>query len=74
MRYRFALANPVSSVLLSSFPDLEYTEEPDGAALAGPITDQAQLHGVINRIEELGLTLVEVRRLPEHEEPSRSRT
>jgi hypothetical protein len=32
--------------------------------LAGPVEDQAALHGLIRRIEALGLELIEVRRLP----------
>jgi hypothetical protein len=31
--------------------------------LTGPVRDQAQLHGVIERIQELGLELVSVNRL-----------
>ena len=32
--------------------------------LHGDIADQAALHGVIDRIQALGLELIEVRRLP----------
>jgi hypothetical protein len=32
--------------------------------LHGPVRDQAELHGLIDRIQALGLELVEVRRLP----------
>ena len=32
--------------------------------LSGPIEDQAALHGLLRRIESLGLELVEVRRFP----------
>jgi len=33
--------------------------------LRGPVVDQAALHGIINRLQRLGLDLIEVRRLAE---------
>jgi hypothetical protein len=42
--------------------------------LAGPVEDQAALHGLIRRIEALGLELIEVRRLPSIAYRSRSDT
>ncbi|HZA78569.1 MAG TPA: hypothetical protein VE623_19490, partial [Acidimicrobiales bacterium] len=38
--------------------------EPVETVLVGPVEDQAALHGLIRRIEALGLELIEVRRLP----------
>jgi hypothetical protein len=32
--------------------------------LHGPVRDQSELHGLIDRIQALGLDLLEVRRLP----------
>jgi hypothetical protein len=32
--------------------------------LSGPVEDQAALHGLLRRIESLGLELLEVRRFP----------
>jgi hypothetical protein len=37
--------------------------------LSGVVPDQAALHGVLSRIEAMGLELVEVRRLPTDAEP-----
>jgi hypothetical protein len=37
---------------------------PVETVLAGPVADQSALHGLIRRIEALGLEMVEVRRLP----------
>jgi hypothetical protein len=41
-------------------------KEPDGptiSTLTGPVADQAALHGILNRVRDLGLTLVSVQRL-----------
>ncbi len=35
----------------------------DESALAGPLLDQAALHGVLTKIRDLNLTLISVRRL-----------
>jgi hypothetical protein len=45
-------------------------QEPDQAVLSGQIVDQAALHGILNTIRDLGLPLLEVRRL----EPEESET
>ncbi len=42
-------------------------KENDGptlTTLTGPVADQAALHGLLNRVRDLGLTLVSVQRLP----------
>jgi hypothetical protein len=31
--------------------------------MRGPVADQAALHGIINRLQSLGLDLIEVRRI-----------
>jgi hypothetical protein len=43
-------------------------QEPGGeTVLTGPIMDQAALHGVLNRIRDLGVPLLSVKRLSEDE-------
>lgn len=43
------------------FGDLTLTCEDDGTTtLAGPIADQAQLHGLLTKIRDLGVTLIAV--------------
>lgn len=43
---------------------LELTRLPDGTTtLIGPIADQAALHGVLNRLRDLGVPLLSVRRV-----------
>jgi hypothetical protein len=41
--------------------------QPVETVLHGELVDQAALHGVIDRVQALGLELVEVRRLPEND-------
>ena len=44
---------------------LTFTHERDGTTtLTGPLADQAALHGVLNRIRDLNVPIVSVRRLP----------
>ena len=41
--------------------NLTMTHEDDGTTtLAGPVADQAQLHGLLTKIRDLGVTLVSV--------------
>lgn len=46
------------------FEDLTFTHESDGTTtLAGPVVDQAALHGILNGIRDLGLSLISVQRV-----------
>jgi hypothetical protein len=45
------------------FEGLEISLDPNGETiLSGPVIDQAALHGILNRIRDLGLLLVLVQR------------
>ncbi len=51
----------------TTFPELamEHRFDPDGSPLTvlrGPITDEAELHGVLARIRDVGIPLLLVRR------------
>jgi hypothetical protein len=39
-------------------------DQPNETTLSGPILDQAALHGILNKIRDLGLPLLEVTLLP----------
>ena len=63
-KYEIRIRGRVSPALLDSFQGMESELEPVETIIHGPVRDQAELHGLIERIQALGLELVEVRRLP----------
>jgi hypothetical protein len=50
--------------VLQTFDPLTSDTTQVETVLHGPIRDQAELHGLLNRLQSLGLELLEVRRLP----------
>ena len=63
-RYEIRIKGRLSDSLLAAFEGLTATVEPVETVLYGPVQDQASLHGLLDRIQSLGLELVEIRRLP----------
>jgi hypothetical protein len=61
--YEIRIKGRVSAVLLDSFSGMDSELEPVETVLHGAVRDQAELHGLIQRIQALGLELVELRRL-----------
>jgi hypothetical protein len=62
--YEIRVRGRVSPALLESFDRMQSGVEPVETVLHGPVRDQAELHGLIDRIQALGLELIEIRRLP----------
>ena len=62
--YEIRIRGRLSDSLLAAFEGLTATVEPVETVLHGPVEDQSSLHGVLDRIQSLGLELVEIRRLP----------
>ncbi len=62
--YEIRIAGPVPDALLEELEGVRVTVEPVTTMLRGPVADQSALHGIINRLQGLGLELLEVRRLP----------
>jgi hypothetical protein len=53
------------------FGGLTLTHEDDGnTSLTGAVTDQAELHGLLTKIRDLGVTLISVTVVEPTEEPS----
>ena len=63
-RYEIRVHGPLSPAQLERFEDMESETGPVETVLRGPIRDQSELHGLLDRIKALGLELIEVRRLP----------
>jgi hypothetical protein len=59
-RYRLVVRGTLSPRLASAFDGLVVEPAPGQTALSGYFTDQAQLHGVLDRLRALGIELVSV--------------
>jgi hypothetical protein len=60
-RYNIRVKGHLDPSWSAWFDDLTITNEANGeAVLAGPIVDQAALHGVLIKVRDLGLTLLGV--------------
>ena len=55
--------------MVAAFQGLTATVQPVETVLHGPVQDQSSLHGLLDRIQSLGLELVEIRQLPAAAEP-----
>jgi hypothetical protein len=71
--YEIRIKGMVGDPLLESLGDLDASIKPAETVLRGVVTDQAELHGLLDRIQSLGLELIEIRQvqLPGKEDPSR---
>ena len=61
--YQIRVRGHLGAVMRRAFPALRAETRGQDTLLQG-VADQAALHGVLARIEALGLELLEVRRLP----------
>jgi hypothetical protein len=60
-RYEIRLRGHLDPRWAAQFEGLRLTQESDGTTLiAGPVMDQAALHGLLRRVRDLGLPLVSV--------------
>ena len=60
-RYEILLAGHLDAHWAAWFDGLAVSHEDDGTtAIRGPVADQAALHGLLQRVRDLGLPLVSV--------------
>ena len=63
-RYEIRLAGHLGTRWSAWFDGLTVSHDGDGTTLiSGPVADQAALHGLLQRVRDLGLPLVSVTRL-----------
>jgi len=66
MRYEFVVKGSVTGAVAAALPEMASTTFPTGGtSLFGPVQDEADVMTMFARISGLGLTVVEMRRLPE---------
>jgi hypothetical protein len=56
--YRFVVEGELSDELGSAFADMRLTREEGQTLLVGQVRDQAELQGLLQRVSNLGLTLL----------------
>jgi hypothetical protein len=62
--YQIRLKGHLDQKWAASFENLALTLEDNGETLlTGPVTDQAALHGLLRKVRDLGLPLLEVTRI-----------
>lgn len=67
--YEIRIKGYLSPYRAQMFTGMEMVQGPGGeTVLTGPVTDQAALYGILNRIRDLGVPLLSVRRLSADED------
>jgi hypothetical protein len=60
-RYEIRIKGHLDGKWADWFEDMSFTHERDGTTiLAGPVVDQAALHGLLRKVRDLGLPLLSV--------------
>ena len=66
MRYEFIIRGSLSEAVMAALPELSSTPYPTGGTvLFGPVQDEADVATLFARFADLGLSVVEMRRLPD---------
>ena len=70
--YRLIVAGELSDNLELAFDGMTLTRTQGNSALTGEVRDQAELQGLLQRVSDLGLTLLEARAIEETSGPASS--
>ena len=60
--YQICIENHLDERWMRHFEGLVVTRHPNGEMVISGLMDQAALHGILNRIRDLGLELISVQR------------
>ena len=71
--YRIVVQSELSSRYAVAFEEMEMETKNGDTILTGEVIDQPHLHGILARINGLGLKLLSVQALPEDAHPSAER-
>jgi hypothetical protein len=63
--YRIVVRGELSQRYIPAFEGMTLVAAKGETAIIGPVTDQAHLHGLLNRVSDLGLELLSVNALLE---------
>ena len=67
--YEIRIKGRLSDSLTGAFEDFTTSVRPAETVMRGELRDQAELYGLLDRIQALGLELIEVRKLDSEPEP-----
>lgn len=72
IRYEILVEGVLDDTWSAWFDDLDVNGDNAGiTTIAGPLRDQAELHGLLSKIRDLGIPLLEVRRIGSDFDPRR---
>jgi hypothetical protein len=62
VRYEIRLRGTAGELVSAAFADWDVTTEPGTTVIDAQLPDQAALHGLLARIRDLGLEIIDVRK------------
>jgi hypothetical protein len=65
--YEIRIKGRLSDSLSGAFEDFTASVKPAETVMRGQVRDQSELHGLLDRIQSLGLELIEVRKIDDSE-------
>jgi hypothetical protein len=73
MQYEIRVDGHLGTRWAAWFDGLAITNEGDGTTvLRGPVVDQAALHGLLQKLRDVGIPLISLRQVPTHDAPERN--